>query len=195
MTFACADGSVRRAQSRCGREADTTPRREPTTAHDDRAMTDGNSDDGASGDGGDRRGIRIEFGLSLRDLLGGLLGDSAGGRPGAGSRPAGRPTDRTPTSSGSTEESDGEAPAAPVDAHLETYRDGDELTVVADLPGVEYEDVAAGIAEGTNDLVVLVDETVVERVSLPWTAVDVAGATFNNGVLELRLDAADEVGA
>lgn len=154
---------------------------------------DRDTDDGRGGDDGDRRGIHIEFGFSLSDLLDGFLGGSSRGRPGAGSRPGGRPSDRRPTATGTPHDREGTDES--VDVHVETYRDGDELTIVADLPGVASDAVGAGIAEGTNDLVVLVDDRVVERVELPWPAVDVAGATFNNGVLELRVAAADDATA
>lgn len=146
---------------------------------------DSNGDDDGEREDGNWHGINIEFGLSLKDLLEGLDADSPrdpekslGPRPGTAPR------------AGS---SAGEGETTPnVDSHVETYREDDELTVVADLPGVDHEDVSAGIGEQSTDLLIVVDDGVVERVSQPWDVVEVVGATFNNGVLEIQLRAVEE---
>lgn len=154
---------------------------------------------GGPGDGereggtdGEERGIHVGFGLSLGGALGellrGLSADGNRGRErGLGRRPgtarAGRPFRSSP---GEREDAGG------VDCHVETYREGDRLTVVADLPGVELADLSAGLGEETGDLVVRVDEAVVERVPVPFDPAEATAATFNNGVLEVRLRAVGE---
>lgn len=72
---------------------------------------------------------------------------------------------------------------------LDVRRGEDHLLVVADLPEADTDDLTAGIDRGTNDLVVGVDGKPVERVSLPWSDVDV-DARFEHGVLELRVEPA-----
>jgi HSP20 family molecular chaperone IbpA len=80
-------------------------------------------------------------------------------------------------------------------SHVETYQEDEHVLVVVDLPGVDFGDVSAGIVETTNDLVVLVEGAVVERVSLPGERFEVRKSTFNNGVLEIRLRPVGESGA
>ena len=163
------------------------------------ARGDPNGDgDGEREGGTGRDGPRIHLGfvLSLGDALGGLLSGTSsresgkrrlGRGPGIARRPgtarAGRP-DRSPSEE---REDDGG-----VDCHVETYREGGWLTVVADLPGVELADLSAGLGEETGDLVIQVDEAVVERVPVPFDPAEATAATFNNGVLEVRLRAAGE---
>lgn len=84
-----------------------------------------------------------------------------------------------------------DAPATPEEFHVDAYRAGDELVVVADLPGVDAEDLSVGVDVGRNCLVVGVDGDVVERVTLPWESVVASEATFNNGVLEVRVRRAE----
>lgn len=59
------------------------------------------------------------------------------------------------------------------------------VVVTADLPGVDPESLSAGVASET--LLIAEGERVLTRVSLPRGDLDIADATFNNGVLELRL--------
>ncbi|WP_459194532.1 Hsp20/alpha crystallin family protein [Halosimplex sp. J119] len=90
----------------------------------------------------------------------------------------------------------GAGPSDPsgADVHLDVYEEDDQLRVVADVPGVDKEDIdlrcdgevltldAAGAAREYH-----------ERVRLP-TRVDEhsASASYNNGILEVTFDRADD---
>jgi HSP20 family molecular chaperone IbpA len=143
-------------------------------------------------DGEEREdGIHVDIGLSVSDLLGGLLGGSSSSVRG---RPEGRPNgprNSEPPSRDTQPSSTSEGVAAG-DYHVETYQEDEQMTVVADLPGVDPDDVSAGVQEGTNDLVILVAGDVVERVAVPWDLAEVLDATFNNGVLHIQLQAVGE---
>ena len=77
---------------------------------------------------------------------------------------------------------------------VDVRRDGDEITVVADLQGADPADVTAGIDADANELVVGVDDDPVDRIPLgPVTASDI-DASFHNGILELRIRTEDEGG-
>lgn len=78
--------------------------------------------------------------------------------------------------------------------HVDVRRDGDEITVVADLRGANAEDVTAGIDPDANELIVGVDDEAVDRIPLgPVTASDI-DASFHNGILELRIRTEGEGG-
>lgn len=78
------------------------------------------------------------------------------------------------------------------DSYLVDVRETDEeLLIVADLPDFEVDDVTAGFDEERNELVIGVENEPVERVALPWPAVDVE-SQFQHGVLELRLTQAED---
>lgn len=73
------------------------------------------------------------------------------------------------------------------ESHLVTVRETDGgLLVVADLPGVEADDITVGINEERTELVVGVGTEQLDRIPLPSSAVDVE-SKFQHGVLELRL--------
>jgi HSP20 family protein len=80
------------------------------------------------------------------------------------------------------------------DAHLDVHETDEEVRVVADIPGVEKEDIDLR-CDGETLTLRAGGETreYEERVSLP-TAVDEhsASATYNNGVLEVTFDPAEE---
>ncbi|WP_458189351.1 Hsp20/alpha crystallin family protein [Haladaptatus sp. NG-WS-4] len=76
--------------------------------------------------------------------------------------------------------------------HVTAHRSDDEATIVADLPGVEADELSVELAEDSNAFVIAVDGTVVRRVSLPWNHAEVSTAQFNNSILEVRLHSADE---
>lgn len=78
------------------------------------------------------------------------------------------------------------------DYHVDArYDDDGRLVVVADMPGVDVDDLTVGLDEDRNELVVGVEDRPVERMPLPWPVADVEGR-FNHGVLEVRITAADE---
>lgn len=135
------------------------------------------------------RGIDVDIGLSIEDLLGGLLdskrqGDrSTSRRPGT---PSGRPG--TPRGAGPPDVPE----VGTVDARVETIREDEELTIVADLPDLDADDVSVGLSEGPTELVILSENGVVERVPVPWEDVDVTNSTFNNSVLEVTLQQAED---
>lgn len=83
--------------------------------------------------------------------------------------------------------SDAIRPTGTADYHVDTYRSADELTVVADLPGVSAADLSVKHGTKSNILVIAVRGTVLRRVSLPWNRFDVSRVWFNNGILEVRI--------
>lgn len=80
------------------------------------------------------------------------------------------------------------------DAHLDVHETDEAVRVVADIPGVEKEEIDLR-CDGETLTLRASGETreYEERVTLP-TAVDEhsAGATYNNGVLEVTFDPAEE---
>ena len=74
------------------------------------------------------------------------------------------------------------------DAHLldTRFRD-EEFVVVADVLGANEDDLFVGLDAEASELVVEVDGTLLERVALPWEAVETTGVTLNNGILEARI--------
>jgi HSP20 family protein len=76
------------------------------------------------------------------------------------------------------------------DAHVSVYETDDELTVVADMPGVKKEDIDIKCdGRHVNISAATAQSEYEERIELP-ARVDEhsATATFNNGVLEIKLD-------
>jgi len=76
------------------------------------------------------------------------------------------------------------------DTHVDIYEDGDRLLLVADLPGVDAEDLSLECDGETLAFEARSDDREYrERVALP-VRVDPhsADATFNNGVLEVGFD-------
>lgn len=143
-------------------------------------------------------GIRLDIGLtSVTDLVNSLL-DADASRPTQdhprrrpdGPGKVGRKRDDPPPSPGDAGIGDAEpedaAGAAETDKyHVRTHESDDELTVVADLPGVDEEDLSVGLTDGEDILVIAVDGTPVDRVTLPWDPVAITKVWFNNGVLEV----------
>lgn len=73
------------------------------------------------------------------------------------------------------------------DEYLVTARETDgEFVVVADLPGIDPEDVTVGFEGDGETLVVGVGEDVIQRVSLPWPG-QATDTSYSNGVLEVHL--------
>ncbi|PSQ04508.1 hypothetical protein BRC97_11020 [Halobacteriales archaeon QS_6_71_20] len=155
---------------------------------------------GRSDRGSDRRGDGGLPGL-IRHIIDALVDAEQEGRPGAGGsgrmgrghftteygftgRVGGsRSGGRSSASSGSGGDRDGD------DGYLVDARYGDaddEVEIVADLPGVDVDDLAVGIGEGRRELVIGVEDRPVERLRLPWPIADV-DSRFRNGVLELRI--------
>ncbi|MFB6163603.1 MAG: Hsp20/alpha crystallin family protein [Haloarculaceae archaeon] len=80
------------------------------------------------------------------------------------------------------------------DLHLDVYEEGEEVRVVADLPGVEKEAIDLKCDGDVLTIAAASDRRdYEERVRLP-ASVDEhsAAATYNNGVLEVTFDRADE---
>ncbi|WP_049998361.1 gas vesicle protein GvpH [Halococcus sediminicola] len=84
-----------------------------------------------------------------------------------------------------TTTTDERSPAADTD-HATTVNPTEAgCTVTVDLPDVDPRELSAGV-DGER-LVVADDEGVIERVSLPHEGLAVEDASFNNGVLDVRL--------
>lgn len=91
-----------------------------------------------------------------------------------------------------TDRSAGTDQTADDDYHVDVRHDDEgRLVVVADLPGVDHEDLTVGLDEDSDELVVGVEDRAVERLPLPWPVADVEGR-FNHGVLELRITATED---
>lgn len=74
----------------------------------------------------------------------------------------------------------------PSSKYLATIREADgDVVITADLPGVDADDVSAGIADDV--FVVRVDSEEVARVPVHADAVEAIEATFNNYVLNVRI--------
>lgn len=73
------------------------------------------------------------------------------------------------------------------ECYIDTRIRDDSFIVVADLPGAIKEDLAVGINQRTNELIIRRDGTVVETLSIPWEAPEVTRIWFNNGILEIHL--------
>ncbi|WP_227355269.1 gas vesicle protein GvpH [Haladaptatus salinisoli] len=152
-----------------------------------------------------RRGSGVRLGIGLRpvtDVLKGLVDAGASNPPPEpdegrdGDRQ--RRTDGEPTPRWSKPirahreraraETDETRHESDVDSYYVTaHRADDEVTVVADLPGVSEDDLSVGLARDSNEFVIAVRGAVVRRVSLPWNRAAVDKARFNNAVLEVRL--------
>jgi HSP20 family protein len=79
------------------------------------------------------------------------------------------------------------------DAHVSVYETDEEIRVVADLPGVDKEDLRIK-CDGRNVTVAAATATseYEERIQLPGRVDEhSASASFNNGVLEITLDRTD----
>jgi HSP20 family molecular chaperone IbpA len=69
--------------------------------------------------------------------------------------------------------------------------DDNEFIVIADIPGASRGDLLIGVNPKTNTLVLGKNETVLERIPLPWKSAEAARVRLNNGVLEVRMRSAD----
>lgn len=105
-------------------------------------------------------------------------------RPALGSRQRSHPA-------GGSERYDG---PPDVDYSARTYRAEDALAVIAELPGVDEEDLSTGIDVRSNRFVVSVRGRTVDRIPLPWDSTAVAVVRFDDGVLEARLEPAERGG-
>jgi len=80
------------------------------------------------------------------------------------------------------------------ETHLDVHETADEVRVVGDFPGVEKEDLSLK-CDGRNLTISAVTETreYDERLQLPCRVDERSGrATYNNGVLEVTFDRAEE---
>lgn len=142
---------------------------------------------------------RVEVGLQpVTGLLDSLLGLGAStGSPlpgesvdwttvddGAGERTGDR-AHRDPASRPSQSRRTGET--ADGEYLLDTRYDGDEFVVTVDIPGATREALTVGLDRDTDRLVIINDGTELERLELPWDAVEPGRVLFNNGVLEARM--------
>lgn len=79
---------------------------------------------------------------------------------------------------------------SPTDTHVDVYEDGEEIRVVADLPGVSREQISV---QSDGEYVTLRAESdrrqYDERVSLPVPVDPESGSgTYNNGILEVTFE-------
>lgn len=79
-------------------------------------------------------------------------------------------------------------PAAADTDHAATVHSLDKGCVVTlDLPDIDPRELSAGVDRSAQTLLVAVDAGVIERVGLPHGDLEVRDASFNNGVLDVRL--------
>ncbi|NUB90771.1 hypothetical protein HTZ84_14000 [Haloterrigena sp. SYSU A558-1] len=166
----------------------------------DERSSDG--DDTAAEDDDDERadatGFRLEAGLRpLKELLGALIEVTVTDAP----PPTTETTDRSTVDDETRRPSDEprrtiEADRTRTKRHrrspadeclVDTRREAREFVVTADVLGASRDDLSVGIDPRTNDLVIGVNGTVVERVDPPWRSVEATTVWFNNGILEVRL--------
>jgi HSP20 family protein len=78
--------------------------------------------------------------------------------------------------------------------HVDVLDEGDEVRVVADLPGVEKDEIRVAVSGDRLKIQASGDEREYdERVELPAEVDDETGeATYNNGVLEIVFDKVDD---
>lgn len=83
---------------------------------------------------------------------------------------------------------------ARANTHVDVLDEGDVVRVVADLPGVEKENIRVAISEDSLKIQASGDDREYdERVALPSVVdEDSGGATYNNGVLEITFDKKDD---
>jgi len=73
--------------------------------------------------------------------------------------------------------------------HLTTIRyDGEDVVLTADLPGVETSDLTVGVTEDGRTLVVATDGEELARLPVENWDESAVSATFNNFILEVRVD-------
>lgn len=114
---------------------------------------------------------RTDYGLSVGTL------DAAVGRSGT--------ADRSGDSTGERTEVAEETYATAVQPAEEG------VVVTADLPEVDPEALSAGVRSASRTLLIADDERLLTRVSLDRGDLAIGDATYNNGVLELRLRPTD----
>lgn len=139
--------------------------------------------------------LGINVGLSpLTDLLGGILGGGGSPRPERDEWQIVEESDGAEAGESPRRAvSAADASVADADEYLvETRQQADELVVTAELPGVSEEDLAVGIDVQSSDLVIATEGRTIERISLPWSSTVAAKVRFNNGILEVRLEPAED---
>lgn len=134
------------------------------------------------------------FGV-IRHVLGSLVdAERSGGRDvrGTGRRSGRRYSIEYGFSGRVGERPPGTASRAGADAdYLVDVREADDaVLVVADLPDVERDDLAVGLADGRSVLVIRVDGRPIEQIELPWP-VDAVEPRLHHGVLEIRITPAE----
>jgi HSP20 family molecular chaperone IbpA len=85
-------------------------------------------------------------------------------------------------------EQETETPAAADTDHTAAVHSMDNGCVVTlDLPDIDPRELSAGVDASDGTLLVGVEKGVIERVALPRSDLEVGDASFNNGVLDVRL--------
>lgn len=74
--------------------------------------------------------------------------------------------------------------------HIEIRDHDDGMTVLADLPSVDDEDLDVRLDSDSPAVVLTEDDTVVERFDLESGVTGISDVSYNNNVLEIRLETA-----
>jgi HSP20 family molecular chaperone IbpA len=80
-----------------------------------------------------------------------------------------------------------ERPVDDTDHAATVHSAGEGYVVTVDLPNVDPTELSAGVDESARRLLIADDGGVIERVDLPDERLDVADASFNNGILDVHL--------
>jgi HSP20 family molecular chaperone IbpA len=75
---------------------------------------------------------------------------------------------------------------------IDTRLADDELIITADIPGARKDELSLGRNPRTNKLVISKNKSVIGRVKLPWESPTTTKVWFNNGVLEVRMQPAED---
>lgn len=70
---------------------------------------------------------------------------------------------------------------------IDTRREDGEFVVTADIPGANVDDLSVGIDPVTNELVIGLNGSVLDRVDPPWRSIEATRVRFRNSILEVRL--------
>ncbi|WP_458190218.1 gas vesicle protein GvpH [Haladaptatus sp. NG-WS-4] len=169
----------------CDRERITTSSSHSTDEDDDECAESGGKDDQS-----EQRDSEIDLGATIRSLtdLVNELTETEDASPDHGRR---RQTEHGSETNATNTTNTTSATDRVNGYQVRTRRFESDVLVVADLPGVGVDDLFVGINDELPTLIVVVNGSIVEHVSLPENVTTVTGAKLKNGVLSVRIRAGD----
>lgn len=140
-----------------------------------------NNDDSAKNGPAFQMNIRVSF---LSDLIGELQQSSNHGKRGESVEwTTGKDYDSHRNGRSRTRRSQN----ASEECHLDTRLADDEFVILADLPATSLDEITIGLTPSHDNCVIAQNEHILAKVPIPWDCVESTDASFNNGVLEVRL--------